>query len=133
MKHLVISTILVLVVLLTLSVSGQEASRNVNEDEACSGPIYDSKEVSRVAKLTYKPEPAYTKEARAKGLKGVIRLTAVLCRTGRVTDIVVTKGLPHGMTEQAVEATRGIKFIPAEKDGQEVSQRARFEYYFNVF
>jgi TonB family protein len=58
-------------------------------------------------------------------------LRVVLCHTGLVTDIKVMKRLPHGVTEKAIEAARRVKFVPAEKDGQKVSQSATFEYGHN--
>jgi TonB family protein len=74
-----------------------------------------------------------TDEARAKYVKGTVSLTVVFCQTGRVTDIKVVKGLPYGMTERVLAAIRDLKFKPAEKDGQEVSQRQRIAYNFNIY
>jgi TonB family protein len=98
-------------------------------DETCAGLVYERKEVSRPAKITL-PDVGMSKEALAKGQKVQVALSAVLCRTGRVTDIVVSKGSPDGMTERVVEAIRLTKFTPAMKDGQEVSQLAKFEFRF---
>jgi hypothetical protein len=39
----------------------------------------------------------------------------------------------YGLTEKAVESTRGIKFQPAEKDGEVVSQRFRRECSFSLY
>jgi len=57
-------------------------------------------------------------------------LTAVFCKSGRVTDIRVIEGLPYGVTEQAIEAARQTQFTPAEKDGQPVSQATKFVFKF---
>jgi TonB family protein len=100
--------------------------------ESCAGPSYRSSEVTRAAVVTRKPEPGFTDEARAENAWGVVRLEAVMCRTGRVTDIRVVRGLGHGLTEKAVEAARRIEFRPALKDGRKVSQRVTLEYNFNV-
>lgn len=99
-------------------------------DESCGGPVYAHGEVTRRARITRKPDPGFTEEARANNVHGVARLTAVLCRTGRVTDIKVWQGLPHGMTEQVVGAARRMKFEPAVKDGRKVSQMVTLEYNF---
>jgi len=45
-----------------------------------------------------------------------------------VTDIETVHKLPYGITEKAIDAAKRARFIPAEKDGQTVSQRATFEY-----
>ena len=99
----------------------------------CSGPVYKAKDVSRRAKIIDRPRPAGEPEGDGDWEeKGRVVLRAVLCRTGEVTDIEVVKGLPDGLTEKAVEAAKQIKFEPAERRGQKVSQRAVFEYNFRV-
>jgi hypothetical protein len=50
-----------------------------------------------------------------------------------VTDIKIVEGLPDGLTEKAVESTRGIKFEPAEKGGEVVSQFLRRELHFTIY
>jgi TonB family protein len=133
MKRFMKSASLVILVLMGLiAASGQDAGRN-QEEETCSGPVYSAKEVTRRAKLTYIREPGYTEKARANGVRGRVILTAVLCRTGKVTNIKVIKGLPDGLTEEAVESTRGIKFEPAVKDGEVVSQALTRECNFNIY
>ena len=121
-----------LLLILLNVVFGQSVSTS-QEEETCSEPVYSPKEVSRKAKLIDIPAPAYTEEARAKGVRGTVILSAVLCKTGKVTDIKVIQSLPYGLTESAVESTRKIKFDPAEKDGQKVSQSLRRECNFNLF
>jgi Gram-negative bacterial TonB protein C-terminal len=122
---------LLLLLLFTISVMAQHSESNSSED-TCAKPIYNRKEVSRPAKITSKPEPIIPEEARAKQVKGRVILTAVLCRTSKVTDIVVVEGLPYGVTEKMIENAQHIKFIPAEKDGQPVSQEQRMEYVINI-
>ncbi|MCA1622183.1 MAG: energy transducer TonB, partial [Acidobacteria bacterium] len=87
-------------------------------------------EVTRRAIITLKPEPGFTEEARKNGVEGVVRLRAVLNVSGEVTNISVVKGLPHGLTEKAVEAAGRIKFEPARLGGRTVSQSATVEYLF---
>jgi TonB family protein len=111
----------------------KSSSKIQKEEETCSEPVYSPKQVSRKAKIIDMPNPAYTEEARAKGISGTVVLSLVLCRTGKVTDIKVLKSLPYGLTENAVESTRQIKFEPAEKDGQAVSQRILREINFDVY
>jgi len=110
----------------------QDAERKP-EEETCSGPVYTMKEVTRRAKITYLREPGYTEKARANGVRGRVVVTAVLCRTGKVTDIKVVESLPDGLTEETVESTRGIRFEPAERDGQAVSQTLKRECNFNIY
>jgi TonB family protein len=80
-----------------------------------------------------KPEPFYTEEARNNKITGVVKLSATFKETGEVTDFVVISGLPHGLTERAVEAVKKIKFIPAEVNGKKVSCRVVLEYTFTIY
>jgi TonB family protein len=100
--------------------------------EKCDGIVYQPKDVSQKARITFKPLPTYPEEARRHNLSGRVALTAVLCRSGHVTDIQVAKGLPFGLTESAIRATQQIKFEPAVKDGEVASQAMQFEYGFNL-
>ena len=127
-----LSVATVAMILLTALIFGQETKPH-SENETCSQPVYDRKEVSRPAQIIHRPEPSYTEEARAKQLKGQVVLDTVLCKSGQVTDIIVVEGQPYGMTEKMVEAVRQVKFRPAEKDGQQVSQKQRFIYHFSVY
>jgi TonB family protein len=90
-------------------------------------------EVTSKAVVVYKPAPGYTEEARRDNVTGVVRLRAVLSSKGRVTNISVVKGLPDGLTEKAIHAARYILFLPAQKDGREVSQYVILEYNFNIY
>ncbi|HLL71822.1 MAG TPA: energy transducer TonB [Pyrinomonadaceae bacterium] len=90
-------------------------------------------EVTRKAQILAKPEPLYTEWARKFGVTGVVRLRLVLRRTGEVGDITLMTKLPHGLTQKAIEAAKGIRFKRAEKDGRYVSQYVTIEYNFNIY
>jgi hypothetical protein len=98
--------------------------------ESCERPVYKFDEVSRRAGLGHRPTPNLTPEALANFVRGQVVLTAVFCKSGRVTDIRVIEGLPYGVTEQAIEAARQTQFTLAEKDGQPVSQATKFVFKF---
>jgi TonB family protein len=121
---------LALVILMCASVSAQESGREAFH-ETCTGPVYKYSEVSRRATFTSRPAPSLTDEAIANAVRGQVVLSAVLCRSGQVTDIQVIEGLPFGVTERAVVAARQTKFTPAEKDGQAASVMTRFVFKFS--
>ena len=96
------------------------------------GQIFRSSEVSTRARILNKPEPSYTDEARYYGVKGTVVLRAVFAADGTVRNIVVLRGLPHGLSEVCVEAARKIKFVPATLNGQPVSTWMQLEYNFMI-
>lgn len=73
----------------------------------------------------------YTDEAKAAGVEGTVILDLTVSQDGRVQDIRVAQGLPHGLSEAAVAALRECTFSPGEKDGKRVPVRIRgFKIHF---
>ena len=83
------------------------------------------------ARLLRKPQPSYTAKAEKERITGTVILKCVFASDGTVTHIQVIQGLPAGLTEAAIEAARKIKFIPATKDGRNVSMWMQLEYNFD--
>jgi len=94
--------------------------------------IYSGKDVDVKARLLTRPEPSYTKDARKNDINGVVVLICVFAKNGEVQNIRVVSGLPYGLTEQAIEAAKKIKFTPAMKEGKPVSMWMQLEYNFNL-
>jgi TonB family protein len=93
--------------------------------------IFSGREIDTKARLLSKPEPPYTEDARNYQVAGTVILKAILSKTGKVDNIRVVSGLPYGLTKQAIEAAKGIKFTPATKDGKPVSMWIQLEYNFS--
>jgi TonB family protein len=95
--------------------------------------VFTTKDVTSKARILSRPEPQYTEEARRNQVTGTVVLRAVFSAGGAVTNIKAVKGLPDGLTEKAISAARQIKFVPAQKDGRNVSQYIQIEYNFNLY
>ncbi len=95
--------------------------------------IFSSNEVTSKAMLISKPQPQYTEEARQNQITGTVVLKVVFASSGQVTNIRAVSGLPHGLTERAIAAARQINFVPATKDGHQVSMWMQLEYNFNLY
>jgi TonB family protein len=67
------------------------------------------------------PRPLYTEEARNNKVQGVVRVRVLVDEKGSVTEVVITRGLPDGLNEQAIRAAHQMRFRPATKNGQPVS------------
>ena len=96
--------------------------------------IYSAKDmIPTKVRIISKPVPAYTDAARQAGVEGKVVLQAVFAADGKVKYILVIRPLPKGLTENAVNAARKIKFAPAVKDGRPVSMFYRIEYNFDLY
>ena len=107
-----------------------QGSNVVVNDEKCGGRIYEHTEVTQRPRFGPRTAPDLTAEALAHNVRGRVVLRAVLCRTGKLTDIRVIERLPFGMTERVIEVARQIRFEPAEKNGHKVSEKTQLEYNF---
>jgi protein TonB len=94
--------------------------------------VFPAKEVDARATITAKPKPTYTKEARRLGVQGFVVLKVLLSARAKVGRIRVVKGLPAGLTENAIRAACKMEFKPATKAGQPVAQWVTAEYVFRL-
>jgi len=94
---------------------------------------FAGKDVTRRATAVSKPEPSLTNEARDKRLSGTVVLRGVFSPAGEFILKKVVRGLGSGLTENALDAAKNIKFIPAVKDGRFVSQYVQLEYNFRYY
>ena len=101
-------------------------SRKPGEDQL----VFSAKEVTTKVRVLSKPEPQYTNDARAMLVTGTVVLRCIFTADGAVKHFLIVRGLPAGLTEQAISAARRIKFVPATKDGRPVSTYIQLEYHF---
>ena len=78
-------------------------------------------------------KPAMTEEATANNVQGKVILRVVFLSNGRIGTISTIKGLPHGLTQQAIEAARKIKFEPEKRNGVPVTVTRKIEYTFTIY
>ena len=95
--------------------------------------IYERKEVDQKVRITKFFPPEYTEEARRNKVTGTVILKVVLSSNGQITNISVVSGLPFGLTERAIAAARKMQFVPAVKDGKNVSMWTQLEYNFDLY
>jgi protein TonB len=94
--------------------------------------VVSPKEADVRATITAKPKPSYTKEARRNGIQGFVTLKVLLPGRGKISRVRVVKGLPAGLTENAIRAACKMEFKPAMKNGQAVSEWLTAEYVFRL-
>jgi protein TonB len=65
-------------------------------------------------------KPDYTDVARKAHVNGVVVVEAVVNKEGEVEQVKVLKGLPMGLSEQAVDAVKKWRFKPGTLNGEPV-------------
>ena len=86
-----------------------------------------------VPRPIYSPEPAFSDEARKEKAQGMVVLLLVVAADGRTRDIRVRVGLGMGLDENAIEAVRTWKFIPAMLNGKPVDSQIEVEVNFHLY
>jgi TonB family protein len=64
-----------------------------------------------------RPEAIYTDAARRNAVRGSVHMKVLVCLNGTVDWLLVTKGLPYGLNQNAVLAARKLIFTPATRNG----------------
>lgn len=86
-----------------------------------TGPVFQlTGDIAPPEKIHF-PSPRYTEEGRQARIQGVVILEAVVDANGDVGRVKVLKGLPYGLSEEAVATAKEWKFRPAMRGGQPVS------------
>lgn len=84
-------------------------------------------------KITSKPSPRYTDEARMSSVQGTFKLAVEFGADGTIKSIVPFKILPGGLTKNCIDAAQKIKFEPATRNGKPVSSIEIVEYKFEIY
>ena len=89
-------------------------------------PRYD-----KSVKVTWKPRPGYTDEARRNRSSGTIRVVVEFRADGKVGFAFAIPTLTQDLIPPSIQAARQIKFEPAVKDGRPITVINIVEYgYF---
>lgn len=89
--------------------------------------------VNSELRLRTKPRPEYTRFARAYFLSGTVVIRATFLLNGTVGNVEVVRGLPFGLSGEAIKAAKAIKFDPAIRRGNAASVIRTIEYSFTLY
>jgi protein TonB len=82
----------------------------------------------------YCPEPSYTDDARRAKLQGNVTVRVLIGADGRAARIQLVQGLGLGLDEQALQAVRSWRFVPArDARRQPVPTWVTIETRFQLF
>jgi len=85
-------------------------------------------------KCLHCPPAAYSHEAADAKLSGIVVLQVIVGRDGKAHEISVTRGLPNGLTKQALEAVSQWTFRPAsDAEGTPMAVRQVIEVSFHLY
>lgn len=106
--------------------SQQIAQNTPHIQHVDSGPPTTSVEI------TYKPNPAYTEEARNLKLEGEVLLEVEFLASGQLHVNRVVRGMGHGLDETAMAAANKMRFKPAMRNGQAMDSTAIVHVVFQL-
>ena len=103
-----------LLALFSLFAASAPAQNGIIYGGKCSGQIYSAREVTRRARIIEQPDFKVIYEAFGRDVHARVSLEAVLCRSGRATDIRIVESMPPNVGEFVASAVSLIRFAPAE-------------------
>ena len=96
-------------------------------------PAPPAARVTQPLRITYKQKAQYTDAARTNGVQGTVTLRVTFLASGGIGSITTVKGLPHGLTEQAIAAARNMKFEPEMAGGVARTTTRPVSFTFNIY
>jgi hypothetical protein len=66
-------------------------------------------------------------------VQGVVKLNVVFLANGKIGSISPINNLPFGLTEQAIESAKKMKFEPATRRGIPITVSKVVEYSFTIY
>jgi protein TonB len=100
-------------------------------------PVPETKDVYVIGEIE-SPEqlhyvrPLYTEMARRARVEGLVIVKAIIDKEGAVTNLEVLKGLPLGLSEEALKAVRQWRYKPSAVDGMPVNVMLTVSVHFNL-
>lgn len=107
-------------------------SGNSNEETTYIPPPTNTKATTPL-KIISKPRAESTEESRKNQVQGTVTLRVTFLADGTIGTISPVRGLPDGLTAQAIEAAKKIRFEPATKDGKPITVVKLVEYSFTLY
>lgn len=80
-----------------------------------------------------KPRAKYTDAARNNKVQGEVLLRITFKKNAEIGKIKVIKGLPDGLTEQAIEAAKNMRFNPERKNDKPITVTKNLSFTFTIY
>lgn len=89
--------------------------------------------VSEPLRILFKQKAQYTDQARQNNVQGTVTLRVTFLASGGIGSISTLKGLPYGLTEQAIAAAKAIRFEPEKVNGVPRTTSRPVSFTFNIY
>lgn len=80
-----------------------------------------------------RPKANYTDAARNNQTEGTVTLRVAFLENGKIGDVSIVNYLPDGLTENAIEAAKQIRFEPAMINGKSITVTKQVQYNFSLY
>lgn len=115
----------------TIPVPSANFPQNANEQTEEANNKKDNATVG--LKILSKRRPPYTDMARSYNLQGTVELKVTFLANGQIGSVSPVTKLPFGLTLNAIEATRQIKFEPPKYKGVPYNVTKTVMYSFTIY
>ncbi len=111
--------------------NGNGSSSGTNNNANLNTPTLPVQ--TKGANLLTKPRATYTDLARFYEITGSTNLRVTFLATGEIGAVTPVTKLPFGLTSQAINAARAIRFEPAIRNGQTINVTKQIIYSFTLY
>ncbi|MGD9587996.1 MAG: hypothetical protein AB7Q37_07100 [Pyrinomonadaceae bacterium] len=113
---------------------GPELSRTDERRKTLGLPAPENPGQDSAVKILEKPKAKYPRQGGGTVcIQGSVRLKIEFLAKGEIGRIIPVTRLPYGATENAIEAARKIKFVPAVLSGRFVTTFRTVEFSFSYY
>lgn len=105
---------------------------DVNANDLGGLDIFDISDLENKPMLRRQGSPRYPPAARRQGLQGRVTAEFIIDERGNVMRVTITRSTDPVFEKPTIDAIRGWKFTPGEKDGRKVKTRTRVTIPYTI-
>jgi TonB family protein len=113
--------------------SGNGSGSGIGTGQGSDTDTPESPSIVQPLKIVTKPKASYTTSAREAQIQGTVTLRVTFLASGQIGSVSPVKGLPYGLTEQAIAAARSIRFEPARTRNGSITVTRTVVYPFILY
>jgi len=111
--------------------SGNTQQEKTTADQTIVQP--NTRGITQNVRILSKPRAVYTDAARQNLVQGNVVLKVTFMANGQIGAVTPISGLGFGLTQQAIDAAKKIRFEPAMRNGKPYSKVATISYLFTIY